>query len=70
MRQGKWKYLKAKHNVYGYARDNKRQEVEELYDLEADLGERRNLATTHPDIVSRLKKLMTDITEGTYQRPR
>ena len=70
VRQGKWKYLKAKHNVYGYARDNKRQEVEELYDLEADLGERRNLATTHPDIVIRLKKLMIDITEGTYQRPR
>ena len=70
VRQGKWKYLKAKHNVYGYARDNERQEVEELYNLDADLGERRNLATTHPDIVIRLKKLMIEITEGTYQRPR
>ncbi|MCP3696098.1 MAG: sulfatase-like hydrolase/transferase, partial [Planctomycetaceae bacterium] len=70
VRQGKWKYLKAKHNVYGYARDNERQEVEELYNLDADLGERRNLATNHPDIVIRLKKLMIDITEGTYQRPR
>ena len=70
VRQGKWKYLKAKHNVYGYARDNKREEAEELYDLDADLGERKNLAAAHPDIVNRLKKLMTDITEGTYQRPR
>ena len=56
--------------MYGYARDNKRKEVEELYDLDADLGERKNLAAAHPDIVSRLKKLMTDITEGTYQRSR
>jgi arylsulfatase A-like enzyme len=70
VRQGKWKYLKAKHNVYGYARDNKRQEVEELYNLEADLGERTNLAAAHPDIVLKLKKVMIDITEGTYQRPR
>ena len=70
VRQGKWKYLKAKHNVYGYARDTKREEVEELYDLEADLGESRNLAAAHPEIVLRLKKLMTDITEGADQRPR
>ena len=35
IRKGKWKYLKAKHNVYGYARGTTRKEVEELYDLAA-----------------------------------
>ena len=44
IRRGKWKHLKAKHNVYGYARDIKRKEVEELYDLKADIGETTNLA--------------------------
>ena len=58
IRSGKWKYLKAKHNVYGYARDTQRKEVEELYDLEADIGETKNLAEKHPEIVSELKRLM------------
>ena len=61
IRRGKWKYLKAKHNVYGYARDTKRKEVEELYDLEADIGETKNLAEKHPEIVSELKRLMGGI---------
>ncbi|MBT3841135.1 MAG: hypothetical protein HOF61_02980, partial [Verrucomicrobia bacterium] len=52
------KYLKAKQNVYGYARDTQRKEVEELYDLEADIGETKNLAEKHPEIVSELKQLM------------
>ena len=34
VRQGKWKYLKPKHCMHGYARDRQREEVEELYDLE------------------------------------
>ena len=61
IRSGKWKYLKAKHNVYGYARDTQRKEVEELYDLEADIGETKNLAEKHPEIVSELKRLMGGI---------
>jgi len=68
IRKGKWKYLKAQHNVYNYARDTKRKEVEELYDLEADLGESKNLAAENPEIVAELKKLMVEITAGTYGR--
>ena len=58
MRKGKWKYLKADHCIYGYSRDADRKQVEELYNLEADLGETRNLAEQHPDIVAALRKLM------------
>jgi len=62
IRRGKWKYLKAKHNVYGYARDRKREEVEELYDLDADIGETKNLAAGNPDLIAELKQLLDKIT--------
>jgi arylsulfatase A-like enzyme len=67
MRKGKWKYLKAKHCMYGYARDKKRKQVEELYDLEADLGETTNLAAKFPKKVAELKKLMADVAKATVQ---
>ena len=35
--------------------------MDELYDLEADIGERNNLAEKHPDIVSELKKLTKEL---------
>lgn len=61
VRQGKWKYLRAEHGVPGFAQDRERKHVEELYDLEADLGERDNLAAKYPDKVSELKRLMDTI---------
>ena len=64
VRQGKWKYLKANAFFHGYAVDDKREKVEELYDLEADLGERTNLATKHPEKVAELKALMKSIEAG------
>jgi len=67
VRKGKWKYLKAEHNVYNYARDTKRKKVEELYNLETDISESKNLAAENPEIVAELKKLLVDITAGTYR---
>ena len=61
IRQGKWKYLKAKHRVPGYAADRKRKQVEELYNLDADIGETNNLAAKFPQKVNELKKLMETI---------
>ena len=61
VRQGKWKYLKAKAHFYGYAIEDDRKKVEELYDLEADIGETTNLASKHPKIVAELKQLMKKI---------
>ncbi len=68
VRQGKWKYLRAVHKVPGYAADRKREKVEELYDLEADLGERNNLASSHPEKVAELRKLMEAIS-GRAKKP-
>ena len=64
VRQGQWKYLRAKHQVPGYARDTEREEVEELYDLDADIGEQHNLATKHPEKVAELRALMDELRAG------
>ncbi|MEO1981490.1 MAG: N-acetylgalactosamine 6-sulfate sulfatase, partial [Fuerstiella sp.] len=61
VRRGKWKYLAAKHKVPGYARDRERSEIEELYDLAADIGESTNLAEQHPAKVNELRLLMEEI---------
>ncbi len=57
-RKGKWKYLAAEHNIYGYARDKEREIEEELFDLSVDLGETTNLAGRYPDVVAELRTLM------------
>jgi len=61
VRQGKWKYLKARAHFYNYAIEEDRKLVEELYDLDADPGEQTNLAAKFPERVSRLKALMRGI---------
>ena len=61
IRKGKWKYLKANAHFYGYAVENDRAKVEELYDLESDLGEQNNLAEKFPEKVTELKLLMKSI---------
>lgn len=66
-RKGKWKYLKAKHKVPGYAKDAKREPVEELYDLENDPSESNNIATEHPETVLRLKSLLLS-TEAQFKQ--
>lgn len=58
VRQGRWKYLKPNAHFYGYAVEDDRAKVDELYDLEADLGERTNLASKYPEKVAELKSLM------------
>jgi arylsulfatase A-like enzyme len=63
VRQGKWKYLVAKHKVPGYARDTEREDVEELSDLESDIGETTNLADRHPQKVKELRALLREIAE-------
>jgi len=55
IRMGKWKYLQPKAKFYSYAREDDRKEVDELYNLDADIGERNNLAKKHPEIVNKLK---------------
>ena len=50
-----------------HAQDREREWVEELYDLEADVGERNNLAAKHPEKVSKLEGLMEALAKRTLQ---
>ena len=68
IRAGKWKYLKAKHNVPRYAVDRDRQAVEELYDLAIDIGETTNLADEHPEKVEQLRGWMDDVAKDPFRQ--
>ena len=61
VRLGKWKYLKSDAHFYGYAVESDREETDELYDLESDIGERNNLAAKFPGKVAELKAMMVSI---------
>lgn len=61
VRLGKWKYLRANAHFHGYAIEDNRKKVDELYDLDGDLGEQTNLAAKYPEKVSELKALMQSI---------
>ena len=47
VRSGKWKLLRRRRGFH-------------LYDLDADIGERNNVAADNPDVVERLKKLFRE----------
>jgi arylsulfatase A-like enzyme len=53
VRMGKWKGIRL--NV----RKNKDAPIE-LYDLSKDIGEEKNLADKHPDLVRKMAQAMTD----------
>ncbi len=49
--------LPNRENYYKYVKDRGSNEME-LYNLESDIGEKRNLATQNPKIVSEMLKLI------------
>lgn len=49
LRMGKWKFIDW---FWG--------KPSELFDLETDIGERRNLAADHPEVVANLRKILND----------
>lgn len=69
IRLGKWKYLKPDAFFHGYAVEDDRKKVDELYDLENDIGERINLASKYPKKVTELKELMLSVEQSDRLRP-
>ncbi len=70
--RGKWKYIEtsggAKFNP-NTGIEMGRDTVPQLYDLEADIGEKNNVAPQHPGIVSELQALLKKIREDGRSRP-
>jgi arylsulfatase A-like enzyme len=57
VRKGPWKLHLANHKVfYGYVKDRGSGELE-LYNLQSDIGEKKNVAQDHPDVVADLLNL-------------
>jgi len=61
IRVGKWKFLKAGFKDRKYAIEPNPVTVDQLFDLEADLGEQNNLAEKYPEKVAELRKRFTVI---------
>ena len=58
VRRGKWKMaLPNRQRFYGYAPDTKEVVKPELYDLENDVSEKKDVADTYPNIVRELLDL-------------
>ena len=58
VRKGKWKLLlPSRKKYYNYVKDTGSTEME-LYDLESDLGEQRNVAGQHPAVVSEMLEVV------------
>ena len=71
VRLGKWKLrLPLTPEIGGWTGKPKENSEARLYDLEADIGEKKNVAAEHPDVVAKLtalaEKARADI--GDYQR--
>lgn len=57
VRKGPWKlFLPDRKKFYGYVKDKGSRGIE-LYDLRADIGERKNVAAEKPDVVGDLLKV-------------
>ena len=58
VRKGRWKLVLAnRKNYYNYVKDTGSNEME-LYDLKSDIGEKRNVAKQHPEVVEELLNLV------------
>ncbi len=79
IRHGKWTLIDAKTGYvsgvdkgwekrHGYEPDDK--SPVELYDMENDIGQRKNLAAEHPEIVKELQELLAKIKADGHSAPR
>lgn len=72
LRQGDWKLIEAGRGPKRLANTNiesGQAETEQLYNLREDLGESRDLAAEHPDVVAALKGRLQEIRAAGRSRP-
>ncbi len=70
LRQGKWKYLYREHFTRAFRRPNTPTQQhywpEDLYDLDADPHETRNLATAHPERTRQMRERLLSLVLGQH----
>ena len=71
IRQGKWKYIQGQGSG-GWSKDKTEADMKgQLYDLDADPGESRNLYKQEPEVVSELEAMLEGVKgSGNLQRQR
>jgi hypothetical protein len=70
VRKGPWKLIPARRAGPGVGRGNPAtQEAAQLYNLTDDLGETKNVAAQHPDVVKELTALLQQAREKPRTRP-
>ncbi|MHC4745665.1 MAG: sulfatase family protein [Planctomycetota bacterium] len=70
IRQGRWKLILGKGSGGWSGRGKKDDPPVQLYDMTADIRERKNLCKEHPDVVERLTKLLDKYRDQGRSRPR
>jgi arylsulfatase A-like enzyme len=68
IRKGPWKYIPGKAGG-GKGRATRAPAEPELYNLADDIGETKNVADDHPEIVKELSDLLTEVREKGRSRP-
>jgi arylsulfatase A-like enzyme len=72
LRSGRWKFIPASEGRKVAPATNTElgnDRAPQLYDLEADPGETRNVAADHPEVLDRLRKELTDAQSAPPARP-
>ncbi len=70
--RGKWKYIEPSQGAKVNLETNTelgRDTIPQLYDLEADIGEKENVASRHPDIVQEMAAMLEKIRKAGRTRP-
>jgi arylsulfatase A-like enzyme len=71
VRKGRWKWIEGvpvDEIAEGARKSRKDQFRSQLYDLEADPAETKNLSTEHPEVVAEMKDLLRRYRDGGYSR--
>ncbi|HWI56551.1 MAG TPA: sulfatase-like hydrolase/transferase, partial [Bacillota bacterium] len=72
LRQGDWKYISPGKGPKRAANTNTElgnDSAPQLYNLTQDPGEKQNLASSHPELVQKLSKLLEQVQERSPSRP-
>jgi arylsulfatase A len=69
LRQGSWKWIEGKPSVPKPLQSRAVEYKPQLYDLDADPAEQKDVAAAHPEVAERLAKLLDQYRQQGFSRP-